>query len=169
MLRLDYSASVLILVLAFVAGWTWWKSGFSRAIRSPAVLGLAASVAVPLAMGLAGRYPIYYTWMTYLPLAVFAAMAINAQPAGAAAGVRRGNLGVCPRRQRHRLAIAVGLTALEWRYTITAPSKRSFRDMLPLTMWLTVLPGVLPRQTRAAQRMYVGHGIDAMTPQSATP
>lgn len=38
------------------------------ALRAPVFLGLAGGVAVPVWMSLAGRYPPYYAWMTFVPL-----------------------------------------------------------------------------------------------------
>ncbi len=39
-------------------------------LRSPLLFGLTAGVCIPIGMKILGRFPTYYTWMAYIPLAV---------------------------------------------------------------------------------------------------
>lgn len=65
---MDYSfmlllVAALVLVLhQVVAGRFRWKSTLT--------FGLVAAIAAPLGLTLLGRYPIYYSWMAWLPLTV---------------------------------------------------------------------------------------------------
>ncbi len=59
----------LLLVPALLAGLWQWQNGRLR-LGSPLVFGLIASIWIPVLMKIIGRFPTYYSWMAYLPLAV---------------------------------------------------------------------------------------------------
>jgi hypothetical protein len=70
----DPSAMVLLVALVIVAtasiirrdGW-----------RSGAVVGAILGIALPCAMGFVGRYPCYYSWMAFIPMAAALASAFE--------------------------------------------------------------------------------------------
>ncbi len=73
---------------------------------------LTCALLLPAALHLAGKFPVYYGWMTYLPLAVAVASRLQSEPRG---NVRRAAMALAC------LAIAVGLpgrmvaVAAQWR------------------------------------------------------
>ncbi|MFO0892845.1 MAG: hypothetical protein U0790_27350 [Isosphaeraceae bacterium] len=96
------------LGLALVAA---WRRGAVLA-RSPLVLGVAIGIGVPFLLGLAGKYPRYYGWMAFMPMAACMAVQIE-QGSGRRLGPVAALLLVltCLVGLPARLAV----TCLEWR------------------------------------------------------
>lgn len=71
----------LSLFVLLVAGlWMWiaqWRQGNFR-WHSPLGFGLISALLIPLGMVAAGKFPTYYAWMAYLPLAICLVMSLPA-------------------------------------------------------------------------------------------
>ena len=99
----DKSAACLIVAACLLA----WR-GRTRLLT----FALACAVLLPAALHLAGKFPVYYGWMTYLPLAVAVAAGLEAAPRGRV----RAAAFACA-----ALAVTVGLparmaaVAIQWR------------------------------------------------------
>jgi hypothetical protein len=76
----DPSAVVLLVALVIVATASIIRREGPR--RSGAVIGAILGIALPCAMGLVGRYPVYYSWMAFIPMAAALAAAFEMPRAG---------------------------------------------------------------------------------------
>ena len=60
----DFSSIPLLLVSLILVGHAAWRK---ERVPRPLLFGLAAMVLLPFLFSRAGKYPIYYTWMAFLP------------------------------------------------------------------------------------------------------
>src|SRR5258708_24875825 len=78
--------SLLVLAMAGIA--LLWKELRTehRALRAPLIFAMTALVVIPIGMIAVGKFPTYYAWMVYLPLAVGVTSSLSSSlPGGAAA------------------------------------------------------------------------------------
>jgi hypothetical protein len=76
----DPSAVLLLVALVIVATASLIRREGWR--RSAATVGVMVGVALPCAMGFIGRYPSYYSWMGFIPMAAALAAAFERPSAG---------------------------------------------------------------------------------------
>jgi hypothetical protein len=62
--------SFFILLIAGVALLAGTIKNHSFRLESPLGIGLVAGLTIPLGMALLGKFPIYYSWMAYVPLTI---------------------------------------------------------------------------------------------------
>ena len=116
----DISSVLLFVSLLVLVAWSWKSrkdDGASpgAALRSAAGLGLLAYGLIDLGMSAAGRFPVYYTWMLYLPLSLCLAVALDRlweQPG--ATRPRRIALALAAAACLVGLPARLGLTAMQW-------------------------------------------------------
>ena len=67
----------MLLLAALVIMATTSMIGRKSTRRSTAALGVALGIGLPCAMGFLGRYPCYYSWMAFIPMAASLARAFE--------------------------------------------------------------------------------------------
>lgn len=64
----DPSLFALLLPALLLTGWLQLRDELR--LRLPLTFGVVAAIGIPVGMKLVGRFPTYYSWMAYVPLAV---------------------------------------------------------------------------------------------------
>lgn len=70
---------LLLITCAILVLRQIWKRVYR--LRSASSLGVAFGLSIPLGMVILGKFPIYYSWMAYIPLAIATSAALNDQKA----------------------------------------------------------------------------------------
>lgn len=66
----EYRSFLLLSVVAMSANASCFRSNLKRLMSDKGFLMLLCALYLPIVMTLAGRYPVYYRWMAFLPLLV---------------------------------------------------------------------------------------------------
>ena len=66
----EYRSFLVLSIVALVAYVSCFRNNLKELMRNKGFLMLLCALYVPFIMTLAGRYPIYYRWMAFLPLVV---------------------------------------------------------------------------------------------------
>jgi len=74
----DYSFIPLFLLVVWLA-WRQFQAGWLK-WQSPLVFGLAVTLVVPVVMFAIGVFPIYYYWMSFIPMALCLCAALSRLP-----------------------------------------------------------------------------------------
>jgi len=160
----DFSLTILLLLMAMallvmIVGrkWQW---------RSAPVFGLAVAVLVPLAMFFAGRYPIYYSWMAFLPATVAAVAAWDTLlRSHQHAAIRRASAALLVLACLVGLPLRLTLTALEWNQRSYAPVEQLVQRNVTSTDYAYCDPAAYYPTKRIAALTFVGTYAPMMSPR----
>jgi len=160
----DYSLTILVLLmltalLVMIIGrkWQW---------RSAPVFGLAVAMLIPFAMFFAGHYPVYYSWMAFVPAAVAAVAAWDTLlRSHQHAAVRWTSALFLAVACLVGLPSRLTLTALEWNQRNYAPVEQLVQRNVTSSDWAYCDPAAYYPTKRLAALTFVGTYAPMMSPQ----
>jgi hypothetical protein len=125
-MTVDVSSHLVLAGLVIVAAWQWRRGRLTR--RSPAFLGLLSAVLIPLVVGFAGNFPIYYSWMKFVPMTFFLVLALleEVRESGFPRWMRVTALG-CLALSAIFLPLRVAVTLRQWEMRSYAPVEELIR------------------------------------------
>ena len=125
-LTLDVSSHLVLAGLLAIAAWQWRRGRLTS--RSPAFLGLLSAILIPLGVGFAGNFPVYYSWMKFVPMTFCLVLALleEARPPGFPRWIRTTAF-CCLGLSAIFLPLRVAVTMRQWEMRSYAPVEELVR------------------------------------------